>query len=1448
MSGELYTPIYDLEAMNMTLGFLAEQGKFNNSNIVSIAEKVIKMDKNLINQKHIIHDLHENISVSKVKINDKNYIKLSAAIQVNDSEDIINAGSNGFILTTTGVSEGTYGSSSAIPTITVDSKGRITEISNNTVDIQTTITLSDSNNQHDYNVGGVLSFMGTSNQIVSRVSPDMVTFKLADNIITPGNLTVTGNLIVNGDTTTISSTVKTIQDNMIELASGNPADTLDTGIYMRYTQNGNIKSSGIYRSASDGRFYFYNYNADVLPGATVDSVSSYYQKAHVSVNNLNADSINVLGTTKSEITTSTISIFAGNGVNNIVDFNTSLFAVMSEPLSLVGSYLRSNIYFQTETTNYENRTTNFYYEANTGRVAIGQNAIGSPESIVNAPVWNPNANLHIINTPNAGTSTSPAFQIGGTTNPSYSIHTDGNNVYFSSFLNGYDFTFSGTSTMKINRSGSIEFNSSSGNQGQVLVSNGGTLSPTWQTPFGSGSSQNDIDNWNENYNWYFANHTSLLDKNTKLDHLFNVNISSGGPSGNFLYYDTVANKWVDRDVTTTDITEGNNMYFTGSRVRESLDIYLENTNNANGNGISYQDGIITNTAPDQTVTLTGGSNVTITGDYPNFTISSTDTDTNTTYSAGDHMNLVGTTFHNTAPDQTVTLTGGSNVTITGDYPNFTIGSTDTNTTYTAGDHMNLVGTTFHNTAPDQTVTLTGGSNVTITGDYPNFTIGSTDTNTTYTAGSGINIDDSNSISVDENYNFQLSNLTVTNTITGSVSSLSNHNTDSLNEGTNNLYYTDTRVRNYLTTNSYATQSYVQSKIGNLIDSAPAALDTLNELAAALGDDANFSTNILNAIGEKWTQDNTKIANWDAAYSWVANESGDVITTKSSINELGDVQVDSSVSSGDILIWNSEGWISQTPTTSIISEGTNLYYTTQRVDEYFESKTHSDISYINGVIKNTAPDQIVKLNPGDNITITGDYPNFTISSTDTDTNTTYSAGDHMNLVGTTFHNTAPDQTVTLTGGSNVTITGDYPNFTISSTDTDTNTTYSAGDHMNLVGTTFHNTAPDQTVTLTGGSNVTITGNYPNFTISSTDTDTNTTYSAGDHMNLVGTTFHNTAPDQTVTLTHGDNLTLIVSGSYPNFKVDTRWSIGEGLYIDIPTETLHIGQSVIPSADVTFNDITSTGTISGNLTGNVTGTVSSLNNHNTDSLNEGTNNKYYSEDLFNNSFERKTIGELENVNTAGIQSGQYLQWNGSRFIPVDINIPTSSGISGYKAFSIEQVNSDISGIPGFLEETTNLSNFGSPITFNNTSNAFQFTENGNFNIILQGLLRSSDTRNDHNTAPTIFAQYSNDEGNNWKSLSTYLSIINSTELSSKEKSYITLQSEASINIQNFNRFRLRFVSSNFTQGADCKNISVQFKNLNPAQDSNPTVSSLQNEIILIKNALNEVLTEMGKPTIK
>lgn len=71
-------------------------------------------------------------------------------------------------------------------------------------------------------------------------------------------------------------------------------------------------------------------------------------------------------------------------------------------------------------------------------------------------------------------------------------------------------------------------------------------------------------------------------------------------------------------------------------------------------------------------------------------------------------------------------------------------------------------------------------------------------------------------------------------------------------------FTQTNVNNWNTayswgnhaTQSYATQTYVNTAIANLVDSAPGTLDTLNELAAALGDDPNFATTVTNNIATK----------------------------------------------------------------------------------------------------------------------------------------------------------------------------------------------------------------------------------------------------------------------------------------------------------------------------------------------------------------------------------------------------------------------------------------------------------------------------------------------------------------------------------------------------------------------------------------------------------------------
>ena len=99
---------------------------------------------------------------------------------------------------------------------------------------------------------------------------------------------------------------------------------------------------------------------------------------------------------------------------------------------------------------------------------------------------------------------------------------------------------------------------------------------------------------------------------------------------------------------------------------------------------------ITNTLPDQIVGLTGAGTAVITGTYPNFTITTNDefdgTVTSVNLTAGTGISVSGgpivssgsISVTNTAPDQVVSLTGGGTTTITGTYPNFTISSADSN--------------------------------------------------------------------------------------------------------------------------------------------------------------------------------------------------------------------------------------------------------------------------------------------------------------------------------------------------------------------------------------------------------------------------------------------------------------------------------------------------------------------------------------------------------------------------------------------------------------------------------------------------------------------------------------------------------------------------------------------------------------------------------------------------
>jgi hypothetical protein len=96
---------------------------------------------------------------------------------------------------------------------------------------------------------------------------------------------------------------------------------------------------------------------------------------------------------------------------------------------------------------------------------------------------------------------------------------------------------------------------------------------------------------------------------------------------------------------------------------------------------------------------------------------------------------------------------------------------------------------------------------------------------------------------------------VTGDLTGNVTSAGTSTFNNVTiDGTLNMNAGTTATITNLTTptnaNDAATKGYVDTSVADLVDAAPGTLDTLNELAAALNDDPNFSTTITNSIATK----------------------------------------------------------------------------------------------------------------------------------------------------------------------------------------------------------------------------------------------------------------------------------------------------------------------------------------------------------------------------------------------------------------------------------------------------------------------------------------------------------------------------------------------------------------------------------------------------------------------
>jgi hypothetical protein len=187
-------------------------------------------------------------------------------------------------LADTGVGAGTYGGSSNVGVFTVDSKGRITSASN--VAISSTLSITDGANNDDVSlIDNTLTFSG-SDGVTATVSDNQVSFNVDNTVVrttgsqTVEDLTISGNLIVQGVTTQVDSTTVKIADNIITINAAvdqASAPVLNAGIEVDRGSSANVEL--LWNETSD-KWTFTNNGSDYFPIADGDRLDSAFGAAN----------------------------------------------------------------------------------------------------------------------------------------------------------------------------------------------------------------------------------------------------------------------------------------------------------------------------------------------------------------------------------------------------------------------------------------------------------------------------------------------------------------------------------------------------------------------------------------------------------------------------------------------------------------------------------------------------------------------------------------------------------------------------------------------------------------------------------------------------------------------------------------------------------------------------------------------------------------------------------------------------------------------------------------------------------------------------------------------------------------------------------------------------------------------------------------------------------------